>query len=76
MYTRIIGNANCSRCEQTKSILASNNVSYKYELLEELSPEENSKFISQARRKGVFSAPIIVVDDEVKTLQEVLDLCK
>ena len=63
----VIGKNNCSSCEMTKNILNNKGVEYEYKMFEDLHNEEQAKL-----RKIARSFPILLIDGEVKTLQEVI----
>jgi len=69
----LIGKQNCSACNMTKTVLTNKGMEFEYKLLNELPQEEQDKYIKLAQENDMLSLPLIVVDNKLKTLQEVIN---
>jgi glutaredoxin len=70
---KIVGKIGCSRCEMVKNIFDNKNISYTYQLLDELKEEEKKVLLSKAREKGLMNMPLIIKNDELVDFEEVLN---
>lgn len=70
---KLIGKNNCSACNMTKTVLKNKGIEFEYKLLNELPQEEQDKYINLAQENDMLSLPLIVVDNKLKTLQEVIN---
>lgn len=68
----IIGNENCSRCEVVKNILANKEIQFNYVRLNDMSDEDQQKYIELARESKRFEMPLIIKDEQILSLQEVI----
>jgi len=57
---RIIGTTGCSRCIAKKNEYTKKQIDFSYELLENLSQEEQDKILKYAEENKIFSFPIII----------------
>ena len=57
----------------TQTVLKNNNVEFQYYYLEDLTQDEQSKYIKLAQENDMISLPLIVVDNKLKTLQEIIN---
>ena len=55
----------------TKNILINKNIDFDYKLLNELSKEEQDKYLKMATDKNMFELPLIIKDNNLITLQEI-----
>ena len=69
----LIGKKNCSACNMTKTVLTNKGMEFEYKLLNELPQEEQDKYINLAQENDMLSLPLIVVNNKLKTLQEVIN---
>lgn len=69
----LIGKQNCSACNMTKTVLTNKGIEFEYKLLNELPQEQQDKYINLAQESDMLSLPLIVVDNKLKTLQEVIN---
>ena len=69
----LIGKQNCSACNMTKTVLTNKGMEFEYKLLNELPQEEQDKYIKLAQENDMLSLPLIVVDNKLKTLQEIIN---
>jgi glutaredoxin len=67
---RVIGSLGCINCEITKQTLKKKGVDFTYEILNQLSEEEQSKLTDLAKSKGLLKMPLILKDDELTTIAE------
>lgn len=70
---KLIGKNGCNRCQMTKTILDNNNIKYEYILLEDLETKEQDKYIQLATEYNMVELPLIVIDNKLKTLQEIIN---
>lgn len=68
----VIGKENCSNCEMVKTILKNKNIQFEYLLLDDLNKNDKSNYLNMARNEGKMSLPLIIVDNKIKSLQEVV----
>lgn len=68
----VIGKQNCSRCDMTKNILHKKEIEFEYVSMEDLSKEDRIKYKKMNMSAGIMEFPIIIVDNEAVSLQEVL----
>jgi len=69
----VIGTANCSRCNMTKSILDNKNIDYTYKLNNEILKDEFNRYLKKARVKGLMNFPLIIRDGEIITLNDIVN---
>lgn len=69
---QLIGTYNCNRCAMTKTILNNKGVRYQYIQYEELSQVEQDYYLELARKAGHGSFPILLLDGEITTLQDLM----
>lgn len=69
----LLGKEFCSACNMTKTILKNKGVEFEYKLLSELDDSDKNKYLNLAEEKGINNLPIILDNDEIKTLKEVLN---
>ena len=67
----LIGQKGCNRCQMTKNILINKNIDFDYKLLNELSKEEQDKYLKMATEKQMFELRLIIKDNNLITLQEI-----
>jgi len=70
---KLIGKKNCSACNMSKTVLINKGIEFEYNLLEDLTQEEQDRYIALAQESNMLSLPLIVVDNKLKTLQEVIN---
>jgi glutaredoxin len=70
---KLIGKQNCSACNMSKTVLKNKGIEFEYFLLNELPQEEQDFYINLAQENNMLSLPLIVVDNKLKTLQEVIN---
>ena len=68
---KLIGSTNCGRCEIVKNLLTNKGIEFEYLTLEGLSQEEQTKYMTLARSKGIMNLPLIIKDEQLITLEEV-----
>lgn len=68
----LIGKQNCSACNMAKNILKNNNIKFEYKLFENLTPEEQKKYLSIAKENNILSMPLIFNNNKITTLEEVI----
>lgn len=68
---RVIGEKGCSRCEITKQILKNKKIDFSYELLSDLTDEEQDELMNKAELKGLMQMPLIVKDNELVEVKEI-----
>ena len=66
----LIGQEGCNRCQMTKNILINKCVDFKYVHLDDLSQEEQDKYIKLATENNMLELPLIVKDNNIVTLQQ------
>lgn len=69
---KVISKENCSRCIMTKNILENKGVDFEYITFENLTKEDQDKYIETARKSRLMSFPLIVKDEILVQLQEVI----
>ena len=69
----LIGKPNCSACKMSQTVLKNKGIEFEYKLLNELPQEEQDFYINLAQESNMISLPLIVVDNKLKTLQEVIN---
>ena len=69
---KLIGKNNCNSCTMTKTILTNKNVEFEYFVLEELPKEDQDFYINLAKENNMLSLPLIVIDNKLKTLQDII----
>ena len=69
---QLIGTHNCNRCAMTKTILNNKGIRYQYIQYEELSQLEQDYYFELARKAGHGSFPILLLDGEITTLQDLM----
>lgn len=69
---QLIGTHNCNRCAMTKTILNNKGIRYQYIQYEELSQVEQDYYFELARKEGHGSFPILLLDGEITTLQDLM----
>lgn len=67
---RVIGQLGCSNCEITKQVLKKKGIKFEYELLTNLSSEEQDTLLSLAELKGISKMPLIFNDDQLVDIAE------
>lgn len=70
---KVIGKVGCSACKMTQTVLQNKNVEFEYYHLEDLTQDEQLKYIKLAQENDMISLPLIVVDNKLKTLQEIIN---
>ena len=68
----LIGKQGCSACNMTKNVLKNKGIEFEYKLLEDLLEEDRNNYINMAQEQKMLNLPLIIVDNTLKTLQEVL----
>lgn len=68
----LIGKEGCNRCLMTKNILTNKGVDFKYVYLDNLSQEEQNKYINLATEKNMIELPLIVKDNDIVTLEQII----
>lgn len=66
----LIGKEGCNRCTMTKNILTNKCVDFKYVHLDDLSQEEQDKYIKLATENNMLELPLIIKDNNIVTLQQ------
>lgn len=66
----IIGTSGCSNCIKVKEFAERNQLNFTYQLSEELDKEKRSELLQRARKKKIFAFPLILIDEELYTVQE------
>ena len=67
---KLIGKTGCNRCIMTKNILTNKGVDFEYLLFEDLSSEDQDKYMKLAEEQHMIELPLIIKDDDLMTLQE------
>lgn len=70
MKVLIVSKDNCSHCEELRVELVSRGVQFKYINIKDCHPEAQRKLRSDARAKGITSMPIVAIDGELTTVEE------
>lgn len=70
---KVIGNIGCSKCINAKSLLDEEGIEYEYLLYQLLSEEDQDKYRNLIFESGNLNFPIIVKNDELITLEEILE---
>lgn len=73
---KVIGKNNCSRCDMVKNILNNKGIEFEYELMEELGCDEKKEYMKMARENGIMEFPLIYIDSELKSLDELVEKLK
>ena len=68
---RLIGKKGCSRCEITKQILKKKGVEFNYELISELSNEEQELLNKMVQETGLMQMPLILKDGILTEIKEI-----
>ena len=69
---KLIGKNNCNACAMTKTILTNKDIEFEYFVLEELPKEDQDFYINLAKENNMLSLPLIVIDNKLKTLQDII----
>jgi glutaredoxin len=67
---KVIGSKSCVNCEITKQTLKKKGIEFTYELMSELSEEEQSMLNDMAVKKKMIKMPLILKDNELTTIAE------
>ena len=68
---KVIGKTGCNRCTMTKNILTNKNVEFEYLLFEDLSSDEQNKYMKLVEEQTMIELPLIIKNDKLITLQEI-----
>lgn len=69
----VISTTNCPKCAVAKRLLTENGVTFMAYDMSDLDETQRLTYLNKARAAKQMSLPLILVNDEVKRLQEVLD---
>ena len=64
----LIGTSGCSRCLMVKSILAKRNINYTYTLFEDLTQNEQSRYMELAENQLTF--PLILKENNIIDIKD------
>ena len=70
---KIIGTLGCINCIKTKKVLEDKNIEFEYIIFNNLSSEEQDNIIKIAEQNCIGSFPIILNNEEISTLEDVLN---
>lgn len=73
---KVIGKSNCNKCEMTKSILNKNNITFTYELFEDLDENNQNHYINLALSSEQFIFPLIFIDNQIINLTDLMEVNK
>lgn len=73
MIIKLYGSPGCARCNMICNILKSKNIKYEYKCLN-VNDKDDVEIIKQAEKNLIKNFPIITVNSEYKTYQELLQL--
>ena len=68
----VIGTSGCGNCRRVCTMLKQKNISYNYELFNELTEEKQNKYLESANENNQQSFPIILSDDKLTTLEDII----
>ncbi len=69
----VIGAPNCSKCTTVKRLLEDKGITFMYYSMTDLDESARFNYMNAARDKGQRSMPIVLKNNDVVTLEEVLN---
>lgn len=69
----IVGTSGCGNCKRVCVILKQKNISYSYELFNELTEEKQNGYLQLASKSNQQSFPIIIENNKLTTLEDILN---